>query len=57
MMLIYFGARQVTSAANGTMLHAIDVPRVANAKEADAKKIPARDLEVYVSSRTPSRRL
>jgi hypothetical protein len=56
-MLMYFGARQVTSAAKGTILQAMEVPSVAKAKEAEAKKIPARDLDVYVSSRTPSRRL
>ena len=41
MMLIYFGARQVTSAANGMKLHAIEVPKVANAKIAEAKNTPA----------------
>lgn len=51
MMLMYLGRRQVTSAANGMKLQAIEVPRVANAKLADAKKTPARALEEYDSSR------
>lgn len=50
---MYFGKRQVTSAANGMKLHAIDVPRVAKAKLAEAKKTPARALDEYDSSRIP----
>lgn len=46
MMLMYFGRRQVTSAANGVMLQAMEVPSVAKAKTAEAKKMPARALEV-----------
>jgi hypothetical protein len=46
MMLIYFGAKQVTSAAKGAILQAIDVPKVAKAKDAEAKKTPARALDV-----------
>jgi hypothetical protein len=46
MMLIYFGAKQVTSAAKGVILQAIDVPKVAKAKDAEAKKTPARALDV-----------
>jgi hypothetical protein len=53
MILRYFGRRQVTSAAKGMKLHAIDVPRVANAKHADAKKTPARAPEEYDRSRMP----
>ena len=53
---MYFGSRQVTSAANGVILHAMEVPRVAKAKDAEAKKTPARDLEVHPSSRTPFKR-
>lgn len=49
----YLGARQVTSAANGTMLHAIEVPIVANANEADAKNTPARAFDVYEWSKIP----
>lgn len=43
---MYFGARQVISAAKGTALHAIDVPRVANAQAAAVKNTPARALGV-----------
>ena len=43
-MLRYFGSRQVTSAAKGMKLHAIEVPSVAKAKLAEAKKTPARAL-------------
>lgn len=45
-MFRYFGAMQVTSAAKGVMLQAIDVPRVAKAKDAEAKKTPARAWEL-----------
>jgi hypothetical protein len=38
MILMYLGAKQVTSAAKGVMLQAIDVPKVAKAKEAEAKR-------------------
>lgn len=48
---MYLGSRQVTSAANGMKLQAIEVPSVANAKLADAKKTPARALDEYDSSR------
>ena len=43
---MYFRPRHVTSAAKGAILHAIEVPRVAKAKEAATKKTPARDLDV-----------
>lgn len=46
MILMYFGRRHVTSAANGMMLQAIDVPSVAKAKAMEVKKTPARALEV-----------
>lgn len=47
MMLIYLGIKQVTSAANGMKLHAIDVPKVAKAKQAEAKKTPALAFDEY----------
>ena len=46
MILMYFGSKQVTSAAKGVMLQAIEVPSVAKVKDAEAKKTPARDLDV-----------
>jgi len=52
-MLIYFGHRQVTSAAKGMKLQAIEVPSVAKAKAAEAKNTPALDLDVYVWSKIP----
>jgi len=52
-MLIYFGHRQVTSAAKGMKLQAIEVPNVANANATEAKKTPALDLDVYVWSKIP----
>lgn len=55
-MLTYRGARQVTSAANGTILHAIVVPSAANANANDAKNTPARAWEVYDRSRMPFNR-
>jgi hypothetical protein len=55
-MLIYLGRREVTSAANGMKLQAMDVPRVANAKLAEAKNTPARAFDEYDSSRIRFRR-
>lgn len=43
---MYFGSKLVTSAANGIKLHAIEVPRVAKAKQAEAKKTPVLAFEV-----------
>jgi hypothetical protein len=45
-MLRYAGSRQVTSAAKGMKLQAIEVPSVAKAKLAAAEKTPARADEV-----------
>lgn len=55
-MLMYLGNKHVTSAAKGIKLQAIEVPRVANAKHAEAKNTPALDLEVYDWSKMPLRR-
>jgi hypothetical protein len=42
----YFGSKHVTSAANGRKLQTTEVPRVAKAKLAAAKKTPARADEL-----------
>src|SRR5688572_9240426 len=55
-MFRYLGRRQVTSAAKGIKLQAMDVPRVAKAKLADAKKTPALAAGLYPRSSMPLRR-